>query len=263
VTRIAACIEYDGTAYSGWRRQGHIHNTVQEKLELALSSVANESIIAQCAGRTDKGVHATMQVVHFDTQAARAERSWIRGTNTLLPDDIAVKWVKNVDDDFHARFSATGRQYHYVIDNSPIDSGAVNRHRVTWDYRPLDIERMQEAGNFLLGEHDFTSFRAAACQSKTPVKTIRRLEFEKRGDFIILVIEANAFLHHMVRNIVGVLTAIGAGERDISWCQEVLKARDRRAGEVTAKPHGLYLTRVDYPDVFQLPETRSGIILLS
>jgi len=204
-----------------------------------------------------------MQVVHFDTRTDRKDRSWIRGSNTLLPDDIAVKWVKNVDDRFHARFRAMSRQYHYVIDNSPVDCGAINRNRVTWDYRQLDMGRMQEAGNFLLGEHDFTSFRASACQSKTPIKTVHRLEFAKRGDFIILVIEANAFLHHMVRNIVGVLMAIGAGERDISWCKDVLKARDRRAGGVTAKPYGLYLTQVNYPEEFQLPVTRSGIILLS
>jgi tRNA pseudouridine38-40 synthase len=262
MNRIAACIEYDGTAYSGWQRQGHIKNTVQEKLESALSAIANEKIIAQCAGRTDRGVHATMQVVHFDTQAVRKDRSWIRGTNTLLPDDIAVKWVKGVDSSFHARFCAVSREYHYIIDSSPIDCGAINRNRVTWDYRQFNVERMQEAGNMLLGEHDFTSFRATACQSKTPVKTIHRLKFEKRGDFIILAIEANAFLHHMVRNIVGVLMAIGAGEREITWCNDVLKAKDRRAGGVTAKPYGLYLTQVNYPDEFQLPATRSDIILI-
>lgn len=262
MNRIAACIEYDGTAYSGWQRQGHIQNTVQEKLESALSDIANEKIIAQCAGRTDRGVHATMQVVHFDTRAVRKDRSWIRGTNTLLPDDIAVKWVKGVDNSFHARFCAVSREYHYIIDNSPMDCGAINRNRVTWDYRQLNVERMQEAGNMLLGEHDFTSFRATACQSKTPVKTIHRLKLEKRGDFIILVIEANAFLHHMVRNIVGVLMAIGAGEQKITWCSDVLKAKDRRAGGVTAKPYGLYLTQVNYPDEFQLPATRSDIILI-
>ncbi|MCW8964158.1 MAG: tRNA pseudouridine(38-40) synthase TruA [Gammaproteobacteria bacterium] len=263
VNRIAACIEYDGTAYSGWQRQGHIKNTIQEKLEDALSIVANEPVVAQCAGRTDRGVHATMQIAHFDTGAERTERSWVKGTNTHLPDDIAVKWVKSVDESFHARFRAVSREYHYILHSNPLTCGAVNRFRTTWDYRQFDVKRMQEAGKQLLGEHDFSSFRASECQSKTPVKTIQRLEFEQRGDFIILAIKANAFLHHMVRNIMGVMMTIGAGEKDVSWAEEVLLARDRRAGGVTAKPDGLYLTQVNYPEEYQLPVTRSGIILLS
>ena len=263
MNRIAACIEYDGTAYCGWQRQKHTRETVQEKLEAALSKVANEKIVVYCAGRTDSGVHATMQIVHFDTQAERSEYSWIRGTNTSLPRDIGLKWSRPVDTSFHARFRATGRQYQYVLQSNRLTTGALNRHRATWDYRLLDVGRMQAAAEILLGEHDFTSFRAVACQSKTPVKTIRQLQIEQRGDFIILRIEANAFLHHMVRNIVGVLTAIGAGEREVSWCEEVLHARNRCVGGVTAAPNGLYLTGVSYPPEYQLPMTKSGIILLS
>ena len=261
--RYAACIEYDGTAYSGWQRQSHLHNTIQEKLESAVSRVADEAIHIQCAGRTDRGVHATMQIAHFDTQAKRKPYSWVMGTNTYLPDDISLRWVQTVDDSFHARFCAVSREYHYIIDNNPEANGAINRNRATWDYRALDIDRMQQAGNLLLGEHDFSSFRAAACQSKTPVKTMHRLKFTKQGDFIVLVIEANAFLHHMVRNIMGVLMSIGAGEQPVEWVTEVLLARDRRAGGVTTRPNGLYLTQVTYPDSFGLPQRKSGVILMS
>lgn len=262
MSRYAACIEYDGTAYSGWQRQGHIRNTIQEKLEAALSRVADHAVGAQCAGRTDRGVHATMQVVHFDSHAERSDRAWVMGTNTNLPRDIAVKWVTEVDDGFHARFCAVSREYHYIIDNNPKSRGAVNRNRTTWDYRKLDIDCMQQAGNLLLGEHDFSSFRATACQSRTPVKTIHRLELSRHNDFIVMTIEANAFLHHMVRNIMGVLMTIGAGEQHVLWAAEVLEARDRRAAGVTAKPNGLYLTRVNYPDEYHLPAGRSGVILV-
>ena len=260
--RLAACIEYDGTRYSGWQRQGHIQNTIQEKLEQGLSVVANEPVSVQCAGRTDRGVHATMQIVHFDTHASRSDRSWVLGTNTNLPYDISVRWVKPVSPEFHARFKAVSREYHYVINNARLSNSAINRTRATWDYRPLDAQRMQAAGQLLLGEHDFSSFRAAECQSKTPVKTIHRLQLERRDHFIVMEIEANAFLHHMVRNIMGVLMAIGAGEKAVEWVNNVLEARDRRAGGVTAPANGLYLTRVNYPEEFDLPAHRSGIILL-
>jgi tRNA pseudouridine38-40 synthase len=262
MNRIAACIEYDGTNYSGWQRQGHIHTTVQEFVETALSFVANQRIAAQCAGRTDKGVHATQQILHFDTDVERNMRSWVLGANTNLPDDISVRWVKPVENEFHARFKAVSREYHYVINNSPLSNSALNRTRATWDYRQLDVERMQLAGNLLLGEHDFTSFRAAECQSKTPIKTLHRLEFERKQNFIVMAIEANAFLHHMVRNIMGVLMAIGTEEKPVSWVTDVLQARDRRAGGVTAPANGLYLTRVTYPKEYNIPDDRSGIILL-
>ena len=261
MNRFAACIEYDGTDYSGWQRQGHIRNTIQEHVEQALSFVANERVSAQCAGRTDKGVHATQQIIHFDTDADRNIRSWVLGTNTNLPRDISIRWVKPVTNGFHARFKALSREYHYVINNSPLSNSALNRVRATWDYRPLDADRMQRAGNILLGEHDFTSFRAVECQSKTPVKTIHRLQLERKHNFIIMVIEANAFLHHMVRNIMGVLTAVGAGVKPTSWVDDVLHARDRRAGGVTAPANGLYLTHVAYPEEYNLPDDRSGIIL--
>ena len=263
MNRFAACIDYDGTAYYGWQRQGHTRQTVQEKVETALSKIANENVIVHCAGRTDSGVHATMQIVHFDSLANRTEWQWARGCNTHLPNDINLKWAKEVDSNFHARFLAISRQYHYVIDNSPVVGSAINRFRATWDYRRLNVERMQQASMYMLGEHDFTSFRAVRCQSKSPVKVVHRLDIKKQGNFIFFVIEANAFMHHMVRNIVGVLSSIGAGEQDVNWCEDVLNAKDRRAGGVTAPPNGLYLTHVGYSQEYLLPETKSGIILLS
>jgi tRNA pseudouridine38-40 synthase len=204
------------------------------------------------AGRTDTGVHAMAQVIHFDTSAVRSEYSWVRGANSNLPQDVALLWAGQVSDGFHARFSATGRHYHYVILNRPLRPTHLRR-RVTWDYRLLDVERMQAGAKHLLGTHDFTSFRAIECQAKSPVRELRALTVERHGELVHIRAYANAFLQHMVRNLAGVLTTIGAGEREPDWAREVLAARDRRLGGVTAPPDGLYLTQIEYPQEFQLP----------
>jgi len=250
--RIALGIEYDGAAYHGWQIQPHAR-TVQAVLEEALSRVADHPVRVQCAGRTDTGVHATAQVVHFDTEARRSERSWVLGSNVNLPFDVNVGWAKQVPETFHARFSATGRHYRYVILNRMTRS-ALHRKRVVWEHRPLDVERMSRAGRHLLGRHDFSSYRALGCQAKTPVRELRRLVVSRCGDRIVIEVSADAFLHHMVRNIAGVLMAIGRGDRPEEWSREVLELRDRTLGGVTAPPDGLYLTGVDYPQEFGLPQ---------
>lgn len=260
--KYAFGISYDGSRYSGWQRQMHTSSTVQEKLEDAISKIANESLGVHCAGRTDCGVHATGQVIHAETNAIRSDRSWVRGINTLLPDDISVQWVKQVDNDFHARYKALRRSYRYIIDNYRHARGALNRTCSSWVYHPLNEKHMQLAGDRLLGTHDFTSFRASACQAKTPVKTIYRLDVRRCGDFVILEIEADAFLHRMVRNIAGVLIMIGRQEADISWCEELLNAHDRKQGGITAKPEGLYLTGVKYPGKYNLPCDPSRPLIL-
>ncbi len=249
--RIAAILEYDGSGFSGWQRQEQAR-TVQASVEEALSKVADEPIQVIVAGRTDTGVHALAQVIHFDTSAARSDYSWVRGANSNLPADVALLWVGPVDEGFHARFSATGRHYHYVILNRPIRPTYLAR-RVTHEYRLLDVRPMQEAAKHLIGEHDFTSFRATECQAKSPVRELREIEVTRHGEFIHVRAHANAFLQHMVRNIAGVLMTIGAGEREPDWAKEVLAARDRRAGGVTAAPDGLYLREIVYPDPFRLP----------
>jgi tRNA pseudouridine38-40 synthase len=249
--RIAAVVEYDGTAFSGWQRQNDVRS-VQQCVEEGLSKVADEPIEVTVAGRTDAGVHAAAQVIHFDTGAVRSAYSWIRGGNTHLPPDAALLWAGEVDGEFHARYSATGRHYRYVILNSPIRTAHL-RQRVTWDYRPLELTRMREAAAHLVGMHDFTSFRAVECQARSPVRELRALTVERHGELVHIHAYANAFLHHMVRNIAGVLMQIGAGEQAPLWAKEVLDARDRRRGGVTAPPDGLYLTQVEYPENFKIP----------
>lgn len=249
--RLAACLEYDGSRFCGWQRQGDTP-TVQGFVERALSQIADRAVRVVCAGRTDAGVHACAQTVHFDTQSERDERSWVRGTNTLLPDGIAVLWVVPVSVEFHARFSATGRGYRYVIHNRPVRPTYLHR-RVGWEYRPLDEQRMREAAANLLGRHDFNAFRASACQARTSVRDLRRLEISRHGQWVCIDAEADAFLHHMVRNIVGVLLAVGSGEAEPSWAEKVLQSRDRTQAGVTAPPDGLYLSRVFYPEQFRLP----------
>ncbi len=251
--RIALGVEYDGANFNGWQIQAQ-GRTVQGCVEQALAQVANHQVRVFCAGRTDTGVHATGQVVHFDSDAERSERGWVRGANANLPDDVAIIWAKPVSDAFHARFSAQRRRYRYVIYSRPVRPTFLAR-RVTWEYRSLDIERMQAAANHLLGEHDFSSYRAYGCQAKSPVRTVHELQLSRSDDgaFIMLDIEANAFLHHMVRNVVGVLAAIGAGEQPVDWSREVLQHCDRKLGGVTAPPHGLYLVGVEYPEEFAIP----------
>ena len=251
--KIALGIEYNGSAYNGWQRQKHGLG-VQAVLEKALSYVANEPVKVVCAGRTDTGVHAAGQVVHFDTHAERDERAWVLGANTRLPKDISVNWAMPVPGDFHARFSALERSYRYVICGRPIRPALLNK-LVSWDYRSLDEGLMQQAAACLIGEHDFSSYRAMQCQAKSPVRTVSRLEVIRSGDFIFIDIEANAFLHHMVRNIAGVLMAIGAGEKPVAWSAEVLEHRDRTLGGVTASPDGLYFIKVSYPEHFRVPVT--------
>ncbi|MFZ2289711.1 MAG: tRNA pseudouridine(38-40) synthase TruA [Halopseudomonas yangmingensis] len=261
-SRIAACIEYRGTAYRGWQRQQPGVASVQEAVEQALSRVANHPVQVSCAGRTDAGVHASSQVIHFDSNARRAPLNWIHGVNANLPADISMSWACVVPDSFHARFSAMARRYRYVIYNDPVRPAHL-AHEVTWNYRPLDLARMQRAARALVGGHDFTSYRAIACQAKSPVKTVHHLELIRFGRFIVLDIRANAFLHHMVRNIAGVLMQIGTGERPEEWAAEVLAARDRRAGGLTAPAYGLYLVDVTYPEQYELPQRYMGPHFLS
>lgn len=249
--RIAMGIEYDGTAYNGWQKQ-RTGSGVQEVVERALSTVANAPVDSCCAGRTDTGVHATAQVVHFDAAAERSERGWLLGVNSNLPDDINATWVRPVSDDFHARYSATGRRYRYLILNRLVRS-SLHRHRAWWVHTPLDETRMAEAGSHLLGEHDFSAFRAAGCQARTPHREVFSLEVERRGDWLGITIAANAFLQHMVRNITGLLVAVGSGEQPPGWAAEVLAGGDRRQGGVAAPAHGLTLIGVDYPVSFGLP----------
>jgi len=249
--RIALGIEYDGSAYCGWQYQDH-SPSIQEKVELALSRVANHEVRVVCAGRTDTGVHALAQVIHFDSDAPRDMHSWVFGANANLPDDISVLWAKPVAGDFHARFSAIRRQYRYIIFNRQVRP-AILAKRVSWEYRPLDIAPMRDAARYLVGEHDFSAYRALACQAKSPVRTLYRLDISQSGELIVLELEANGFLHHMVRNIAGVLLRIGAGEAQPEWALAVLEQRDRTQGGVTAPPDGLYLTGVLYPEEYAIP----------
>ncbi|RAJ96899.1 tRNA pseudouridine(38-40) synthase TruA [Aliidiomarina maris] len=254
--RIALGIEYNGAAYYGWQRQQSMP-TVQGMLEKALSKIADHPVQVTCAGRTDAGVHATGQVVNFDTSTQRAEPAWTLGVNSNLPSDIAVRWSHVVDETFDARFSATARRYRYVIYDSPTRP-AILASGVTHIYHPLDVERMQAAAPALLGEHDFSAFRAAHCQSNTPFRHIQFIEVTRRGRYIVVEVMANAFLHHMVRNIVGSLIVIGQGEQPTSWLAELLAGKDRTAAAATAKPNGLYLVDVTYPERFQLPRWHWG-----
>lgn len=258
--RIALGIEYDGSKYYGWQRQREV-NSVQQELETALSRIAAEPIELSCAGRTDAGVHATGQVVHFDVNHARQMRAWTLGMNASLPDDIAVKWAVEVPQEFHARFSATARRYRYVIYNHPLRSGIL-RQGVTHYHSHLDIHRMNEAAACLLGEHDFSAFRAAICQSKSPNRHVTHVALHRLGDYVVLEIQANAFLHHMVRNITGSLLEIGSGHKPVEWLAQLLAGKDRSQAAATAKPNGLYLVDVTYPEAFCLPQSSSGPLFL-
>lgn len=243
--RLALGIEYDGTAYHGWQSQPHAPS-IQEELNKALSTVADAQIECVGAGRTDAGVHASAQVAHFDPPVDRKLRAWLLGANTSLPDDISITWVRQVPADFHARFSAISRSYRYSILNRPVRS-ALHRNRVWWVYRPLDHERMHEAAQQLLGRHDFSAFRASACQSHTPVREMTHIEVTREEDFIYLDCTANAFLHHMVRNIVGSLVRIGLGEESVGWLDVTRAAGDRKLAGMTAPAAGLMLNHVGYP----------------
>ena len=249
--RVALGIEYDGTSYNGWQRQ-KTGSGVQQRVEEALSVVANHPVEVICAGRTDTGVHASGQVVHFDTESQRSERGWLLGANTNLPDDVNVTWVAPVSDDFHARFSATSRSYRYKILNR-VQRSALHRNRAWWVYEPLEVTLMHDAAQQLVGGHDFSAFRAAGCQASTAVRTISQISVSRSGNWLTLDVTANAFLQHMVRNITGTLATVGLGEQEVDWVAEVLESRDRKVGGIAAPPHGLTLVGVEYPESFGLP----------
>lgn len=249
--KIALGLEYDGREFHGFETQPN-GRTVQACLEAALSKVADQPVKVICAGRTDAGVHALGQIVHFVSQAERPLNAWVFGANSNLPEDVSVNWSRAVPEEFHARFSATARRYRYLILNRATRPATL-RGRVSWEHRPLEVERMQAASCYLLGEHDFSSFRGAGCQSRSSRRRIYRLEVSRRGPFVLIDVTANAFLQHMVRNIAGVLVDIGAGKSPVDWAEKVLRAADRRQGGVTAPPDGLYLAQVDYPAQYRLP----------
>jgi len=250
--RVALGVSYNGQAYDGWQSQPS-GRTVQDQLEKALSRFADQRISTLCAGRTDAGVHGLMQVVHFDTTAERTPYSWVRGTNTFLPRDIAVQWAHLVPDAFHCRASARSRRYAYLLLESPVRP-SFDAGRVGWVFQPLDQERMEQAAQRLLGEHDFTSFRASACQALSPVKTMTRLEISRRGAYWRFEFEANAFLHHMIRNIMGCLVTIGQGKQPPEWIDAVLAARSRDAAAPTFSPDGLYFLGPRYDAHWGLPD---------
>ncbi len=250
--RLACGLEYDGAAFNGWQRQRHAPS-VQDAVEEAFSAVADHPVRTVVAGRTDTGVHATGQVIHFDTVADRSLRDWQRGAGAHLPPAVSVSWVREVADDFHARHCATRRHYRYIILQRDAAAAGLLAGKVTRVPRALDAGRMHAAAQALLGEHDFTSFRAAECQARHPRRTLYRLDVADRDAFVHIDVEANGFLHHMVRILAGALIDIGHGERAAEWLAELLRLRDRTAGGITAPPDGLYLMRVDYPPECGIP----------
>lgn len=242
--KYAAIVEYDGYSFSGWQRQSHVPS-VQAEVERAISTVANHEVLIFCAGRTDAGVHALGQVIHFDSDAKRSLRSWQLGVNANLPATISIKKVVSVDDDFHARFSARQRSYRFVINNEPVRS-ALLANRAVWEFSPLDEKLMAKAACYLVGMHDFTSYRAVACQANSPIREITRLQVIREGQLVIIDVSANAFLQHMVRNIAGVLISVGKKEHPPEWAREVLQHKDRACAAATAPPGGLYFMSVQY-----------------
>ncbi|ODN42195.1 tRNA pseudouridine(38-40) synthase TruA [Piscirickettsia litoralis] len=258
--RIAVSLAYEGGAYCGWQIQSH-SPSVQEQVEKALSRVANHPVQVVCAGRTDTGVHASHQIIHFDTDAVRPMHAWVKGANTYLPKDINLNWAVPVSDEFHARFSALSRRYRYIIYNGPMRLGLWHQ-QMTYCYQGLDEKKMQEAAQYWLGEHDFSSFRASGCQSNTPMRRIDAFTVQRQGSTVFFDVEANAFLHHMIRNFAGVLMEIGRGNKAVAWANEVLESRDRRVAGVTAPANGLYFVNVTYPDIFQLPKARVEPLVL-
>lgn len=249
--RYAACVEYDGSSFSGWQTQKGNIRTVQCEVEKSLSKVADSEIMIVTAGRTDAGVHASHQIIHFDSDASRDIYSWCRGANRFLSKDVRLRWVQVADPEFHARFSALSRSYRYIIYNNPIHS-AIYRNLASAEYKPLDVAKMSAAGNVLIGTHDFTSFRASGCQAHSPIRTMLNFEITRQGYWLWFDVTANAFLQHMVRNIAGSLIEIGSGKREIEWMTDVLNAKDRTRGGITAPANGLYLVGVEYPDSFDI-----------
>lgn len=257
--RIALGLEYDGSAFCGWQTQPGGCG-VQDHLQAALAKLADESIEVTAAGRTDTGVHAAAQVVHFDTNAIRDSNAWVRGTNSNLTEAARVVWAHTVPGDFHARYSARSRTYRYLL----LDHGvapAILRNRAGWYHKPLDVDAMQTAMNAIVGEHDFSAFRDAQCQAKSPVRDLREAVVERRGTLIVFTFRANAFLHHMIRNVVGSLVYVGAGKHPPEWIAELLATKDRRNAAPTFAPDGLYLAGVEYDPAFGLPAFRAQALL--
>ena len=259
--RIALCVEYDGANFHGWQRQPSTR-TVQGCLETAVSEIACHPTHVFCAGRTDTGVHATKQIIHFDSDTKRDTRNWMYGVLRYLPSDISIRWAYEVPDNFHARFSAIKRRYRFLIYNSPVRP-SIYASGLTWHYSPLDSSKMSAACEHLKGEHDFTSYRASSCQAHSPVRTVYDLSVTQKNELIMIDITANAFLHHMVRNIAGVLLAIGDGRQDVDWSKDVLEAKNRSLGGITAPPYGLYLVDVQYPEEFDLPDSPLGPLIIN
>lgn len=257
-SRLACGIEYDGSGFRGWQRQAPGVRTIQAAVEQAFSMVADHPVHCVCTGRTDAGVHAVGQVIHFDTDSERSEKAWLMGGNTHLPADVAVRWVCPVDPEFHARYSAMARSYRYVIVEG-WDRPALWRRRVLWSHRSLDIDAMNLAAQGLLGEHDFSAFRSADCQARHAWRRLERLDVSRRGRSVAIDVRANAFLHNMVRILVGTLIAVGRGEQPPEWPGELLEARDRKVSGTTVPPHGLYLLGPSYPDRFGLPGPHTAV----
>jgi tRNA pseudouridine38-40 synthase len=256
--RLVLGVQYDGSCWHGWQTQPN-GKTVQDELERALSAFAKLKVSTACAGRTDAGVHAIEQVVHFDTPLDRPMHSWLNGVNAFLPPSIVIRWIREVEfvdpdaqDNFHARFSAYARTYHYVVYCNPIRSPMWSK-RAGWVFRPLDLERMRLATRYLVGENDFSSFRAASCQAKSPVKHMYDIQIRQKGELFVFTLRANAFLHHMVRNILGALIFVGTGKKEPEWIEHVLHSRDRSLAAPTFMPDGLYLAKIEYDEKWQLP----------
>ncbi len=259
--RISLGIEYDGSRFLGWQTQPG-GGTVQDALEPALAAIAGAGVSVTCAGRTDRGVHAREQVVHFDAEAPRPEAAWVRGVNALLPDSVAVLWARQVDPEFHARYSALARTYRYVLLSRAVRPALASRH-AGWHHAPLNLDHMRQAAGLLIGEHDFSAFRSAECQAKSPVRRLHSLAIEQCGERIDFVLRANAFLHHMVRNIVGTLIYVGKGKHSAQWAKEVLDSRDRGRAAPTFSSAGLYLEKVEYDAKWGLPQVKTDLIAVS
>ncbi|KXW55776.1 tRNA pseudouridine(38-40) synthase TruA [Ferrovum sp. PN-J185] len=251
--RIALGVEYDGSRFCGWQKQPHLRS-VQATLNKALSTIAGEEINTVCAGRTDAEVHALGQVIHFDTNAIRPHQAWVRGVNSLLPRDVCVLWAKEVDELFHARFSALSRTYHYWLYSHPIRPALAYPY-LGWTHMPLNLNAIEQAMHSLLGEQDFSAFRSSECQAKSPIKIMYEAQIIPRGALIQLVFRANAFLHHMVRNMVGALVYIGQGRENVQWVKYLLEQKNRTLAAPTFAPHGLYLSKIEYSESWQIPDS--------
>ncbi len=257
--KYAIGVEYSGANYCGWQQQKHCFS-VQQHLQEAIGFVANHPIQLVCAGRTDAGVHAMEQIAHFDSDSKRDRRAWILGSNCRLPRDIRIRWIVPVNAKFHARYSAVARSYRYIVLNSEVPS-AIFHDRCHWDYRPLNHQQMHDCAQVMLGEHDFSSFRAVGCQAKSASRNIHSVDVSRQGELIYIDIKANAFLYHMVRNIAGSLMVVGRGERPVDWFSELLVAKDRNLAGITAPATGLYLLRAFYPEPFILPNLAQKPVL--